>query len=464
KLAKAALKKGAGIALKAGVRVAAQALGTTVPVIGNIVAFVATEVLPRIIKFFTKAISGILRAITGEKDRRKQLFLLAGAGSLILFGLGLPVAALAALAIAVAAGAAFLGAGAIVAGAGATMSFVLALGTVAVSAFVVPLLVALIAIPLVVVFIIFIINSGAYVVPYNPSTLVTAFDNPYVRIEKTATPGEVDNPPPSRSIEYQVTVTALQGTLTNISFSDSCEVFGDSAGVPCPVANTPLPPSIVSPAEPFTFSYQTSIGSSITDSIVVDTFTVNADAPEAPGQSNSSSASVIVGEPPLDCLVPSDNALPWPAASKSNLLSAITRLVSQQPAFVAKVCAGGEVPLCYNPPAVSYWGYHVHGSSCDILFSAGGFRNSNNATFILAHELSHHMDRINGTWFRAYLDSGAPSEAPICSYIASYDDSEGFAEGNALYVQLPSYWSSQCSGTYQSLYPLHYNFARGVIF
>lgn len=469
KLIKKAFKKGAGLAIKAGAKAAiagaAQAIGTTVPVLGNIVAFIVTEVIPRLIKGATKLFSAFLKAVTGEKDFRKQLRNLAAFVFVFALALGQPVLAGVAGFTAVSAQAAILGSQGISTGiAGAGQTFVYGLYAVAAPAIGIPILLALLVTPFVIAFIIFIINSGAFITPYAPALQITAFDNPYIKVEKTVTPDEVSNPPPNRTISYTVTVTAIQGSLTNISFSNSCEIFGESSGVSCPSATVPAPPLLISPINPHTFSYQRSIGSSIADSIVSDTFTVTADAEGALSQSNSSSASLVVGNPPLGCLLPSDNALAWPSSLRNNLVSAILRLTSQHAPFVAKVCAGPQVNLCYDPPSVSLWGWHLHRSDCDILFDSGGINNVNNAAFILAHEISHHLDTINGFWFQAYLDSGAPSEGAICSYGSTSNLHERFAEAIALYVQLPSYWSSRCSGTYQSLYPRHYNFVRSVIF
>lgn len=460
---RAGIKKAGGAIVKQGVKLLAKlglkevvsdlsaAIGSALGPIGTAIGKAIGYVISWLIEKVVSKVSNFIR-----RHKEDIAIALLGLGLLLgspfLLGAGL-------LGIGIAGPAAVVGRVGALASAFATAFLAMLVPSVAI-----PLAVSLLVTVLLVALIVFIINSGAYVVPYAPGLVTTIFENPYIKVEKIATPSEVDNPPPGRTVEYTITITALQGTLTNISFDYSCEIFGESSGESCPSATIPDPPSIISPVEPFTFSYQISIGSNIKDSIVTDTFTVTADAPGAPGQSVSSSASVIVGEPPLDCLIPSDNAMEWPASLEANLISAILRLTSQHPAFMAKVCRAGQVPLCYDPPSVTYWGYHVHRSDCDILFGSGGFNNVNNATFILAHEVSHHLDRINGFWFQAYVDSGAPSEGQICSYRASYNEHEGFAEGNALYVQPPSYWGSYCSGTYQSLYPLHYNFARDVIF
>ena len=86
-----------------------------------------------------------------------------------------------------------------------------------------------------------------------------------------------------------------------------------------------------------------------------------------------------------------------------------------------------------------------------------------NSLFILTHEATHHIQKINGSWYSRYRESGADTELPICSYSGTVGNTyEGMAEGSGLYVAIPA-WGS-CVNPYQSKYPLHYQFARDVMF
>ena len=289
KLVVSAIKKGGGKLIKEGSKIAAkvglqaaekiginaitQALGSFAPIVGNIIAavvtFIATTVLSGTISWFNKhkgeALVAMLMAL-GLITQTPLFF----AGGLALGGVLL------------------------------------------LSAVIIPSLVSLIVIiagilftlSLVVALIIFIINSGAYVVPPGPFLIPYSQENPYIGIEKTPVPeGPLANPPPSRSVNYTITITAKQSTLTNISFFYECRVVGSGSSNPCPSPNPtiPNPPSLISPTQDFTFTYNVQYDSRYRDSIIVDTLTVTADVPGQVGSTAAGSASVVIGNPPIDC-------------------------------------------------------------------------------------------------------------------------------------------------------------------
>lgn len=185
----------------------------------------------------------------------------------------------------------------------------------------------------VVVIFIFIIQSGAYVIPpadplpgagSNSGTYEGGVKTSlYIDITKTANPaGPFENSDLPLTIEYTVTISAKRGSLSNIQFTNECEVFNKSGTFNC---NGQLPPEeempgTIDPGEPYIFTYTNTYenpgvggGLSFDNSIVSDTFTVIADAAGATNEEASAFASIIIGDPPADC--PSG----WPVLPSSSI-------------------------------------------------------------------------------------------------------------------------------------------------
>lgn len=173
-----------------------------------------------------------------------------------------------------------------------------------------PIIIAFLVIPIVVAVILFIINSGAYLVPpmayQQPGPIVS----PYIGVTKTPNPpGPFANLNLPLTVEYTITVTAKKGTLTNINFKYECRVTKENSSPPCPdpIPAIPAPPASISPSSPFTFTYkQTFPAPTFEDTGVTDTFIVTADTLGAAGTSFAASASIVIGNPPAEC--PSE----WP--------------------------------------------------------------------------------------------------------------------------------------------------------
>jgi hypothetical protein len=188
-----------------------------------------------------------------------------------------------------------------------------ALGGAFLGAIGMPILITLLVFPVVVALILFIINSGAYLVP--PTGSLIGLENPYIEIEKKVTPeGPFNNSdiPSKTKIEYTVTVSAKKGLLTNITFKDECKVIknGTPPACPNPSQETPQAPDSISPSAPFVFNYTLNFTShNYDDSAIVNTFTVTADTVEQKGVTVANSASIIIGKPPMEC--PSNS---WPLA------------------------------------------------------------------------------------------------------------------------------------------------------
>lgn len=300
-------------------------------------------------------------------------------------------------------------------------------------AFGIPLIISFIVTILTVALVVFIINSGAYIVP--PGAFSVVEENPDIGVVKEANPsGPFANGDLPLSITYTITVTARRGALTNITFAHECEVIRKGTTDTCPAPLPGTTPTVISPVEPFVYTYtQTYSGSKYIDSLVINTFTVTADTPEVQQTTASGATSIIIGTPPTACYVVSGN---WPAAEQAMLLSAISNLVGNSPRYIQRLCSvQSQVNLIYDPSRVcGIWGCAPIGGNT-IFFNSGGFGNLTNATYILAHESGHILAYGAPQLYAAYLAfPGTLSELPVCKGYGGLDPNEGFAEAIAKYA------------------------------
>ena len=334
-----------------------------------------------------------------------------------------------------------------------------------------PIIVAIVVFPILVAIILFIINSGAYIVP--PSNLVGLSENPYIGVDKTANPaGPFKNSDIPLTVEYTVTITAKKSSLTHIKIVYECKVIKESSSPPCPAISGEIPnfddSFTISPTIPYSFSYSVSYDSSdYYDSLITDTITVTADASDGAGQTTSGSASIIIGKPPTKCFKPIGSN--WPANYFANLQAAIVKITTDHPVYAAKVCAGGDIKIAYDPTPHTYWGFHDHALDKDITLYSGGLGSQLNAEYILTHESAHHFNHINAALYSEYTHfDGVPGERPICSYAATSLPSEAFAEAAALYgSEKPLGQFTGCAGTsgiFKENYPKHWEFENTKVF
>lgn len=320
----------------------------------------------------------------------------------------------------------------------------------------IPLLIALLGIPALVVIILFIINSGAYLVP--PSELALKSENPYISIDKVADPaGPFQNNSLPLKISYKITITPKKGTLTNIKITNTCKIIKEGSQPSCPAPEIPAPNEI-SPTSPFSFSYEeTYAGSLYQDSLVIDTVSVTADAPEQKGTSTSGSVSLSIGTPPTKCLAIDGD---WPSGFRANIESARGTLISNYGSYVAKVCSSyDKISLRFSRSGNgNYWGFN-HRSYID--FYTPGVNSESNALYTLTHELGHSLiwgKETASVWFQYLGFEGINSEVPSCFYAYGGDINERLPEAIAFQVIQP-----RC-GSVQSKYPIHYKFLKRFVF
>jgi hypothetical protein len=267
------------------------AIGSTIPGLGTAVGWlvgkVGGKIISKLAEFFKK---------------HKEKIIAAG---LVISGLiiGGPVG------LALMAGGGLIGLGALAGGFGAVgagiggivNTAILGLTSIVLPAIGAPIIAALVSIPIIIAVILFIINSGAYLVPPKPATFSGIIESPYIGVEKTATPDCLNRencPNLPNTIKYTIKITAKKGTLTNINFDNKYQVLGEGSESDLPKAPEIERPEIISPVKPFVFTYSLDIDQKLNNSVIIDTLTVTANAPDQKGSVASDVASVIIGNPP----------------------------------------------------------------------------------------------------------------------------------------------------------------------
>lgn len=340
----------------------------------------------------------------------------------------------------------------------------------------VPVIVAMFATPIIIAVIIFIINSGAYVVPpaTGPGGIISdVTQSPYIRVTKEILGGNnIPNENLPATTQYKITVSATLGALANIEFKNECNVTKEiEVGETKPPCNAPTPteiPETITPTQPFEFIYEDSYNLNYLNTIITDTFTVSADPAGAnERQTSASTATLIIGEPPLDCFEVVGN---WPADYKSKMLSAITTLNTQFPTYSAKVCSSGTIRVEYAP-GVNPGGYGYYPGGDRIQFNGNGLFTVMDTLYILTHESGHYYvsqtSAGSGEFLRYKTEGVYQGEIPMCSYRNTSNTIESFPEMIALYVtrEQTAQWRGQCgSKTFEGSYPKHFDYAGSVVF
>lgn len=331
-----------------------------------------------------------------------------------------------------------------------------------------PILGFLIGFPILVIFILFIINSGAYVVP--PGQQFLNETNAYIGVEKTANPsGQVVSP---TSITYTVKITAKKDPLTGISISSDCKAIKKGTTLDCPAEQIPAPPASINPGTPFTFTFTSNYGGRYQDSLVSNTITVSGISSEGGKQSDIGSSSVCFGKCPLDCFDFTDSSWNQVPSIKSQYMSAASTIAGKYPNFAIKVCKAGAVKLVYstNDPAPgncsNIYGRNISNTQINFNKCASQVGGQQGVLYILAHEVTHHIQYTNGYWFTLYKDKVPPSEWDICTY-GQGDASEQMAEADALFIANPVIYTNPCgvsTSNFRSKYPLNYNFVKNYMY
>lgn len=461
------------VATQTGLRVTFAALfaqlGNVLPVIGHILfavigSWIAKHIdLAKIKKWLNENGPVLLGLFTGG-------LAMLGFGPLVGVGAGVLTFALTGGSIAT------LGAG--------VVGFFGSIGNIILVAIGTPLIIFFLSIPPIVAFIMLIINSGAYIVPPSPLSSALSQDNPYMSVTKKAEPNKIANPSGKSMVTYTVTITATKGILSNVKVvSSECKVTKENgASLSCPPENIPAIPNDlkINPGSPYSFTFNSEYDSKYSDSLIFDSIEISADAQEESGVTTSGSATVCIGDCPNSCVKVEDSSWGSFPSGKSNLTNAATLLVSEFPGFMDKVCAEGKpINVCYttsDPTPIgsgglcdgSYYARHIHTDKCDINFNQCGIKTEADASFLLTHELTHHIQNISGGggYLVEYENNAfneVESKGGFCSYPETRGSSEeSQAESLGLFVSIPPSWGT-CVTNYQSMYPLNYKYAQGFM-
>jgi murein DD-endopeptidase MepM/ murein hydrolase activator NlpD len=267
-----------------------------------------------------------------------------------------------------------------------------------------PIIVTLLVIPPTVAFFMFIINSGAYMVP--PSALTFAnIINPYIEVTKTPVPpGPFENSELPLTVEYKITIKAKKDVLKNIRLTYECGVVKTGPKINCPQTSPNVPTTLedIQPGETFSFSYKQEYSKgNFEDSLIVDTITVTADTAGQSGVKSSASAGVKIGNPPDDC--PSI----WPVDSGK---------ITQTPdggyshigveAIDVSLPTGTKVKATHSGIATTYEGSGGYGNHVIITSSCGGKIITTTYAHLLGFSIPNGKEVLLGQMIGASGDTG----------------------------------------------------------
>ncbi len=287
-------------ATKIGGKLAAALSANVIPVAGQIISTIATALS---IKDITVAIGKWIK-----KNSDKLPYVLAG---LLVGGFALTGAPL------------FLIAGLGVAG----FASRIAIGTFVISTFtaissavlaslVAPMLIVFIGIPILVVIILFIINSSAYVYPPSTTNLPGSpseiIQSEYINLIKKADADKLPNLTSTREINYTIQINPKKGAVTIKSIENKYNITGGNN--PKQIQSPDLSSfigKIIDSSQTLTFNYKINIDPSHNNSIIEDIITVVVATSDGKDSTASTSYSIIIGSPPIDCPIPNGRITWW---------------------------------------------------------------------------------------------------------------------------------------------------------
>lgn len=336
-----------------------------------------------------------------------------------------------------------------------------AIGTTALAGIGGPILTILLVFPLIITLILFIINSGAYVVP--PGVSSASSQNQYIDVTKTATPaGPFKNSDLPLKIKYNITITAKKSALTNVKITDTCTVVTKEGQQPCQSPPIVAPNGTIAVGAPLTFSYEAIYNSTYTDALVLNTVKVTANVIEETAlQTAEGSYSIIIGNPPTECFE-FDKSWANQVTGKANVSKAILKM-SAAKTYMATLCKGGKITLTYSTKNVKYGGEIINGGI--TLYRPGTYLSDLVTLYTLAHESGHIYAHRTSADEKFADDPKVKGEGYICTYPMGKTTNEDFAETIALYIsKVAGSTQAGCMSNFRTQYPNHWSFARNSIF
>jgi hypothetical protein len=339
------------LGLSTAITAAGQVLGSLAPVVGNAIAFVATSLLGKIIeKINWKKVKEYLAPIIGGTATLIATPFI-GVGAAIGVGVGVTF-----VSAALGAGVGGVTAGAVGGAVAGTIGNIASALSIAIG---LPILISILVLPVIVALILFIINTGAYLVPPTASVFGNV-SSPYIGITKEAEPpGPFQNSALPKTITYKVTITAKKGSLTNVVINYDCQVISKSQKQ-CPsVSGLPDTKDNISPSAPYTFEYTSTYDQNYTDSAIIDTISISADATEQKGATADTSATVTFGNPPISCPLPAGkplNSMNYSYDAQTNTGHGSTQYWTMMGSPYYRYPLP-QLTACYHPADCPFYGY-----------------------------------------------------------------------------------------------------------
>jgi len=151
-------------------------------------------------------------------------------------------------------------------------------------------------------FFIVILTSGAFILPIKPEALAPSI-SAYINISKTVSKTSLTNEELPTKLTYNLTVGAKDKELKNVQIIDKTTVSREGSTPTIPTQSWNV--DEITSSAPWEQAYNLDIDNQFTDSLITNTVTVTANVDGA-NQINTTSLTVVVGNPPEDC------PRPWP--------------------------------------------------------------------------------------------------------------------------------------------------------
>lgn len=510
KVAKEITKKLAEKGLTATADAVLTSLGIATSEVGVGIIILAAELAIKIagaaLKIFKKISSKLLEAITGEKDFKKQVRDVILAGGAIALVVGQPILLFPLGAVGIATGA--ISVPGIVFGALGVMSSILKLMFVTFLSYIFAAL-AIVLVSFIFTFVV--IQMGAYMsspggfgvetemgvrgrniqpppnwfgpnlppgFPNPPRGVpVPGPSNPYMTADKSVSKSQFGNGDPTTNVTYTIRICAGRSGLQLMEMGCVNSLYGEgNAGAVPPAGDPNVRNRFIPQGECITVTYTSSINpGALNDSALLDRCCILAN-----GDGNNigacTTAAISIGEPPF-CFEP--KGFENHPSELANLQAALLNLASSDPALMAAICSScnmGQLGICYDNNGVidaGLYGWHAHQSSggqstCDVYLNSLGLSTPEQATWIVGHELTHHLEKCDPSSYSCFSNyPGLRSEGPVCTYdgIGKAGDYEDFAETVGRFF---SGWTGDQSGggnclcnhgakdcTFAGAYPVH---------
>jgi len=248
----------------------------------------------------------------------------------------------------------------------------------------------------------------------------------YINMSKQSNQTSLNNNSGNQPVTYTVTINAPRADITLQEMVCTNSLYG--SGTP-PEGSEPNVRGVsINKNGTYTITYTTTINTdTINDALLVDRCCVVANT-EGSRRGACADARVIIGNYP-NCITSAE----FPGIYNQNVQQSINTILASSPEFVATVCSCGDwcknsnnstpdVKMCPGNLPGGQIGSHSRGHQCspgcDIILDTSGLYSSN-AIFLIAHELTHHIQACNASATNCFLTyPGLREEGFITAYAA----------------------------------------------